>query len=157
MPSPSGAARLRVITKQALDVAKKASRHSKSLSGDNYYANKFVDLKASAREAFDELPGLSTGDATALAELLENIFDPKTPPAIKLSAQRELTSALRNFPPSRLRQRSHHPQILFRRPFLKFKAHLHNRYRSPIEWLLPKWVARCLHGDDEETVGNLHN
>ena len=93
--SAEGTALLRDITKQALDVAKKASRNGKSLTGDNYYGNKFVDLKASATEAFEELPALSMGDAAALAELLESVFDPKSTPAARLIAQRELTSALR--------------------------------------------------------------
>lgn len=83
------------ITRQAIDVAKKARRNKKSLAGDNHYGNKFVDLKASATEAFDELPALSTGDATALAELLESVFDPKAAAATRLNTQRELTSALR--------------------------------------------------------------
>ena len=73
------AALLRDITKEALDVAKKARRNRKSLAGDNFYGNKFVDLKASATEAFEDLPAVSIGDATALAELIESVFEPKRP------------------------------------------------------------------------------
>jgi hypothetical protein len=89
------ASMLRDITRQALDVARKARRNRKSLSGDNHYGNRFADLKSSATEAFELLPGLSTGDATALAELLEAVFEPKAEAVDRLSAQRELTSALR--------------------------------------------------------------
>src|SRR5450830_905148 len=86
---------LRDLTQQALEVAKKARRNRKSLSGDNHYGNRFADLKSRATEAFEQLATLSTGDATALAELLANIFHPNTDSADRLGAQRELTSALR--------------------------------------------------------------
>jgi hypothetical protein len=86
---------LRDLTQQALEVAKKARRNRKSLSGDNHYGNKFADLKYQATEAFEQLATLSMGDATALAELLASIFHPNTVSTDRLRAQRELTSALR--------------------------------------------------------------
>jgi hypothetical protein len=86
---------LQDLTRQALDVAKKGRRHRKSLSGDNYYGNRFAELKSLATEAFEQLLTPSTGDTSALAELLDSIFDPKAEATDRLSAQRELTSALR--------------------------------------------------------------
>ncbi len=86
---------LQDLTQQALAVAKKARRNRKSLSGDNHYGNRFADLKSRATEAFEQLPTLSTGDATALAELLANVFHPSAASGDRLRAQRELTSALR--------------------------------------------------------------
>ena len=73
------AALLRDITKEALDVAKKARRNRKSLAGDNFYGNKFVDLKASATEAFEDLPAVSMGDATALLSCLRAFLSPRRP------------------------------------------------------------------------------
>ncbi len=86
---------LQDLTQQALLVAKKARRNRKSLSGDNHYGNKFADLKSQATEAFEQLPTLSTGDATAFAELLANVFHHNASSGDRLRAQRELTSALR--------------------------------------------------------------
>jgi len=83
------------LTQQALAVAKKARRNRKSLSGDNYYGNRFADLKSRATEAFEQLETHSTGDATALAELLASVFHPNTVSPDRLRAQREFTSALR--------------------------------------------------------------
>jgi hypothetical protein len=83
------------VSQQALEVAKKARRHRKSLSGDNHYGNRFADLKSRATEAFEQLGALSTGDATALAELIAGVFHPNAVAADRLRNQRELTSALR--------------------------------------------------------------
>jgi hypothetical protein len=65
------------------------------LSGDNHYGNKFADLKSRATDAFEQLSALSTGDTTAIAELLANVFHPDAVSTDRLRAQRELTSALR--------------------------------------------------------------
>src|SRR5688500_12302155 len=86
---------LQDLSQQSLDTAKKARRHHKSLSGDNYYGNRFADLKSQATEAFEQLANLSTGDATTLAELIAVVFHPNTNAADRLRNQRELTSALR--------------------------------------------------------------
>lgn len=83
------------LTQQALQVAKKARRYSKSLSGDNHYGNRFADLRSRATEAFEQLATYSTGDTTAVAELIDRIFHPNISSSIRLGAQRELTSALR--------------------------------------------------------------
>jgi hypothetical protein len=86
---------LQDLSQQSLEVAKKARRHRKSLSGDNHYGNRFADLKSRATEAFEQLAALSTGDATTLAELIAVVFHPNTAAADRLRNQRELTSALR--------------------------------------------------------------
>lgn len=86
---------LQDLSQQALEVAKKARRHRKSLSGDNHYGNRFADLKSRATEAFEQLAALSTGDATTLAELITVVFHTNTAAADRLRNQRELTSAIR--------------------------------------------------------------
>src|SRR5450759_3594797 len=86
---------LQDLSQQSLEVAKKARRHRKSLSGDNHYGNRFADLKSRATEAFEQLAALSTGDATTLAELIAVVFHPNTAAADRLRNQRELTSAIR--------------------------------------------------------------
>lgn len=89
------ASQLQDLSQQALEVAKMARRHRKSLAGDNHYGNRFADLKSRATEAFEQLAALSTGDATTLAELIAVVFHPNTVPADRLRNQRELTSAVR--------------------------------------------------------------
>jgi hypothetical protein len=80
---------------EALGIARKARKHSKSLSGDNYYGNKLLELRASAGNAFRELSAQSAGDTAALAELIERVFAPETEPKDRLEASRELTLSLR--------------------------------------------------------------
>ena len=58
----------------ALEYARTAARHSKSLSGANFYANKMADLRADATIAFGRLSGGSVGDTSALAELMQKVF-----------------------------------------------------------------------------------
>jgi hypothetical protein len=79
----------------ALEVARKAHRHSKSLAGNNYYGNKLLELRANAANAFRDLSSQSPGDTAALAELIERVFAPTTDPKDRLAASRELTLSLR--------------------------------------------------------------
>lgn len=79
----------------ALEVARKARRHSKNLAGDNYYGSKLLELRASAANAFRDLSPESPGDTAALAELIERVFAPATNLKDRLAASRELTLALR--------------------------------------------------------------
>lgn len=83
------------LSLEAYELAKKARRNRKSLSGDNYYGHRFSELKSRATEAFEELDSPSRGDTTALAELLATVFSPATDSGDRLKAQRELTSAVR--------------------------------------------------------------
>jgi hypothetical protein len=87
--------RLGALVGQALDVAKKARRNRKSLSGDNFYGNKLAALRADATNAFRQLASRSAGDASALAELLQMIFAANVPQSKRLQAARELAFALR--------------------------------------------------------------
>ena len=91
----SAASLLRDLSQEALEVAKKARRHRRSLAGDNFYGNKFADLRSRATEAFEQLPTVSMGDVTALAELIAGVFHPNVNAADRLRTQRELTTALR--------------------------------------------------------------
>lgn len=86
---------LQELSQEAIEVAKKARRHHKSLAGDNFYGNKFADLRSRATEAFEQLPTVSRGDATALAELIADVFHPNVNGTDRLRTQRELTTALR--------------------------------------------------------------
>jgi hypothetical protein len=83
------------LAQEALAVAKKARRHSKGLSGDNYYGNKLAQLRADATNAFSELSALSIGDTSALAELIEASFSAGTKQPDRVTAVRELCHALR--------------------------------------------------------------
>jgi len=75
-PSPSEA--LEDLARTALAVSKKARRHRKSLTGDNFYANKLATLRADATNALRTLPSSTAGDSSALAELMESVFAPTT-------------------------------------------------------------------------------
>src|SRR5262249_2327869 len=83
------------LAKQAVEVAKKARRHHKSLSGDNFYGNKLADLRLEAASAFEEFNAQPAGDTAALAELIEVIFAPTTSKEDRLNAFRELSFSLR--------------------------------------------------------------
>jgi hypothetical protein len=82
-----------------LDVAKKARRHHKSLSGDNFYGNKLADLRLDAASAFEAINEQSTGDAAAIAELIEVVFETSASSSDRLGAYRELCFALRKIQP----------------------------------------------------------
>jgi hypothetical protein len=75
MPSKSVDAtpseRVEDLAQSALEVAKKARRHKKSLSGDNFYGNKLATLRADATNAFSQLSASSAGESSTIAELME--------------------------------------------------------------------------------------
>jgi hypothetical protein len=93
MESPASV--LEELAKQALEVAKKARRYRKSLSGDNFYGNKLVDLRLDAASTFEKFNEQSAGDTAAVAELIEAIFGTSTSKADRLRAYRELSFSLR--------------------------------------------------------------
>ena len=87
--------RLGIVVKEALAIAKKAKKHNKSLSGDNFYAQKFASLRAEATNAFNDLTGQSTGDVSAMAELIGNVFDTTTKPKHRRTNAQDLLFSLR--------------------------------------------------------------
>ena len=91
----SPASLLEEFAKQALDTAKTARRHRRSLSGDNFYGNKLANLRLDAASAFGEFSEQSTGDTTAVAELIETVFSSSTPKDDRLRAFRELSFSVR--------------------------------------------------------------
>ena len=91
----SPAEALEKLAKDSVALAKKAKRNKKSLTGDNFYGNKLVELRADATNAFQHLTSNSPGDTTALAELIEGVFSATTQPRPRATAQRELSFALK--------------------------------------------------------------
>jgi hypothetical protein len=91
----SPASVLEELAREALEVAKTARRNHKSLSGDNFYGNKLANLRLDAGNAFAEFNEQSTGDVTALAELIEAVFSESTTKTDRVTAFRELSFALR--------------------------------------------------------------
>ncbi len=91
----SPAERLEESIEHALDVVKKAHRHRMKLTGDNYYANKVVELRADATNAFSDLSGQSAGDTSAMAELIETVFSPEGQRDARAKASRELLFSLK--------------------------------------------------------------
>jgi hypothetical protein len=87
--------RLERLAKDAVEVCKTARRHRKSLSGDNYYANKLATLRADATNSLRQLASSSVGDSTAVAELMEAIFSPSTEKKARLSAFQEFAYNLK--------------------------------------------------------------
>lgn len=83
--------KLERLADQALSAARKAKRHRKSLSGDNFYANKLIELRAEATNTFSELSAGSSGDVSALAELIDQVFSAET----KLDARRQAAKELK--------------------------------------------------------------
>ena len=91
--SPSEA--LEALARAAVDVAKKARRHHKSLEGDNFYANKLATIRADATNSFRSLNSGGPGDSSAVAELMETIFAPLTQPKLRAKALQEFSYNLR--------------------------------------------------------------
>lgn len=83
------------LARAALDVAKKARRHSKSLKGDNFYGNKLAALRADATNVYRTLSPGSAGGSSALAELIEFVFSTSADGKERLAAYRELSHHLR--------------------------------------------------------------
>jgi hypothetical protein len=86
---------LETLTRSALDISKKARRQRRSLKGDNFYANKLATLRADATNAFRSLSSASAGDSSAIAELIDAVFSPKTDPRERLTSFQELSYNLR--------------------------------------------------------------
>jgi hypothetical protein len=83
------------LVQHALAITKTARRNRKSLFGDNHYANKLAELRADATNLYRELNPVSAGDSSALAEMLETVFAPKTVAKDRASAARDLIFSLR--------------------------------------------------------------
>lgn len=79
----------------AVAVAGSARRHSKSLGGVNFYANKMASLRADATVAFGKLARTSVGDTSALAELMSKVFSVDATAKERVQAGRDLQFALR--------------------------------------------------------------
>jgi hypothetical protein len=86
---------LDALAQAALDVARKATKHRKSLGGDNFYGNKLAQLRTDAANAFSTMSAGTAGDTSAIAELIDTSFSPSTGKADRLAAVRELSHALR--------------------------------------------------------------
>jgi hypothetical protein len=93
-PSQSPSERLQDLAQEALEVAKKAKRHRKSLSGDNFYGNKLATLRADATNAFQGLASYSPGDTSTIAELVEAVFSATADKKARATAVRELCHSL---------------------------------------------------------------
>jgi hypothetical protein len=78
-----------------MDVARIARRHHRSLSGDNFYANKLATLRADATNAFRSLSSATVGDSSAIAELVELVFSAGTHIKDRAAAFQELVYNLR--------------------------------------------------------------
>ena len=92
---PSLSETLEALGRTALDIAKKARRHKKSLKGDNYYANKLITLRADATNIFRSLSSASVGDSSAIAELIDSVFSPSTEIRHRTTSFQELSYHLR--------------------------------------------------------------
>jgi hypothetical protein len=91
-PSPE---KLESIVQEALTLVKKAKRHNKSLSGDNFYAEKLGNLRAKAINTFNELTGQSAGDVSAMAEMIGYVFAARTPAKLRRTTAQDLLFSLR--------------------------------------------------------------
>jgi hypothetical protein len=87
--------KLEGVVQEALKLAKKAKRHNKSLSGDNFYAQKLSNLRADATNVFNDFTGQSAGDVSAMAEMIGHVFAPNTPPKLRNNTAQELLFSLR--------------------------------------------------------------
>jgi len=86
---------LEALVDRALGLARKARRQRRSLSGENYYANKLVELRADATNVFENMSAQSPGDVSAMAEMIEGAFSPATDHSRRLAIAKDLVFALR--------------------------------------------------------------
>ena len=94
-PTSVPTAILEDLVKQALEIVRKAKKHRCSLYGDNFYANKLVDLRAAATNAFQTLSSDSAGDVSAMAEMIEAVFSSSTEKKERPKIARDLIFSLR--------------------------------------------------------------
>ncbi|MBY0511407.1 MAG: DUF4145 domain-containing protein [Rhodospirillaceae bacterium] len=79
----------------AIECAKTAKRHNKSLNGSNHYADKLANLRADATNAFGRLSGGTVGDTSALAEMMQKVFAGDVAAKDRSQAARDLQFALK--------------------------------------------------------------
>src|SRR5580658_3341693 len=82
--------RIVLLVRRARDVFHKAAKYKKSLTGNNFYADKLAELRADATNAFRELSDHSVGDTCALAEMIEASFSASTNQQQRIEAERAL-------------------------------------------------------------------
>src|SRR6266487_5063343 len=87
--------RLAHLAEEAVAVASRARKHKKRLSGNNFYAEKLARLRADAANLFRDLSPPSVGDASALAEMIENCFSATVDAPQRLESKRALVFALK--------------------------------------------------------------
>jgi len=86
---------LEQLVKQALQVAKKARAHRRSLDALNYYADRLAKLRTDATIAFQEASDPSVGDVSVMAEMVSTVFSPHTDYRMRAELARELLHELR--------------------------------------------------------------
>ncbi|MCE5302782.1 MAG: DUF4145 domain-containing protein [Planctomycetaceae bacterium] len=85
---------LAALVQKALDVAKKAKRFRAGLQGDNFYANKLVELRVDATNIFRKLATDTAGDTATMAGLIDKVFSAVVNSKERLAASRDLCFAL---------------------------------------------------------------
>ena len=91
----SASSSLERLAREAIDCVKKARRHRRSLTGDNFYANKLATLRADATNAYRLLNPGPASDVSPMAGLIDAVFSPSTPQPERTTAYRELFFNLR--------------------------------------------------------------
>jgi hypothetical protein len=91
----SPAEKLQEYVQSALKVAKTAKRNRAGLKGDNHYGNKLATLRSDAANILTVLQSNTTGNTSALAELIQAVFDADVQPRQRLEASRELLHMLK--------------------------------------------------------------
>jgi Domain of unknown function (DUF4145) len=86
--------RLQEFVDTAVKVARVARKHRASLAGLNFYADKFAKLRTDSFVLFRELGDPSVGDISAVAEMMQLTFAPKTEFKKRFSVARELLHEL---------------------------------------------------------------
>lgn len=86
---------LESLINQSTKIVKTARRHKVNLSGDNYYANKLASLRADATNMYRNLPPVTAGDSSAIAELVGHVFHPDTRKKDRDTAARDAIYSLR--------------------------------------------------------------
>lgn len=83
------------LARQAVELARTAKRNNQSLTGNNFYAEKLVQLRTDATIAFRQLESGNVGDVSVFTELLETAFSGSATPERRRDAVRSLCFELK--------------------------------------------------------------
>lgn len=91
----SASEQLEALVNESWSLAKKARRYRKSLSADNFYAEKLAASRSAATNLYKEMAVYNVGDVATLAEMIETVFSGDTEHEDRFAAVKNLLHEIR--------------------------------------------------------------